>query len=80
MAPTLGGTQDTEFSKGFTTGVFCLIFSVFFLERNRVLKRRLFAFPQGPGGFRELREAGRNHFHLLLVPDRVTRMKHPRKI
>ena len=22
------------------------------------------AFPGGPGGFRELREAGRNHFHL----------------
>ena len=31
----------------------------------------LLAFPQGPGGFRELREAGRNHLHLswyLLVP------------
>ena len=31
----------------------------------------LLAFPGGPGGFRELREAGRNHFHLswyLLVP------------
>ncbi len=37
----------------------------------RVLKLRFFAFVGGPGGFRELREAGRNHFHLswyLLVP------------
>ena len=36
-----------------------------------VLKLRFLAFPQGPGGFRELREACRNHFHLswyLLVP------------
>ena len=40
-------------------------------EKNRVLKLRFLAFSQGPGGFRELREAGRNHFHLswyLLVP------------
>ena len=31
----------------------------------------LLALPGGPGGFRELREASRNHFHLswyLLVP------------
>ena len=37
----------------------------------RVLKLRFFAFPRGPGGFRELREAGRNHFRIswyLLVP------------
>ena len=37
----------------------------------RVLKLRFFTFSRGPGGFRELREAGRNHFHLswyLLVP------------
>ena len=37
----------------------------------RVQKLRLLAFTEGPGGFRELREAGRNHFHLswyLLVP------------
>ena len=33
-------------------------------EIVRVLKLRFLAFPQGPGGFRELREAGRNHFHL----------------
>ena len=30
----------------------------------RVLKLRFWAFSDGPGGFRELREAGRNHFHL----------------
>ena len=29
-----------------------------------VLKLDFLAFPQGPGGFREVREAGRNHFHL----------------
>ena len=37
----------------------------------RVLKLRFLAFLGGPGGFRELREAGRNHFHLswyLSVP------------
>ena len=44
-----------------------LIFSV----KCRILKRRFFAFPRGPGGFREVRGAGRNHFHLswyLLEP------------
>ena len=30
----------------------------------RALKLRCLAFVEGPGGFRELREAGRNHFHL----------------
>ena len=37
----------------------------------RVLKLRFLAVPGGPVGFRELREAYRNHFHLslyLLVP------------
>ena len=37
----------------------------------RVLKLGFLAFSGGPGGFRELREAGRNHFHLswyLIVP------------
>ena len=29
-----------------------------------VLNLRLLVLPKGPGGFRELREAGRNHFHL----------------
>ena len=36
-----------------------------------VMKHWFLAFPRGPGGFRELREAGRNHFHLswyLIVP------------
>ena len=31
----------------------------------------MFAFPGGPGGLREVRGAGRNHFHLswyLIVP------------
>ena len=30
----------------------------------RVLQNRFLAFPRGPGGFRELWGAGRNHFHL----------------
>ena len=30
----------------------------------RVLKLRFLACSGGPGGFREVREAGRNHFHL----------------
>ena len=30
----------------------------------RVLQHRYWAFSEGSGGFRELREAGRNHFHL----------------
>ena len=37
----------------------------------RVLKLRFLASPRGPGGFREVRGAGRNHFHLswyLIVP------------
>ena len=37
----------------------------------RVLKPRFSAFSRGYGGFRELREAGRKHFHLswyLKVP------------
>ena len=33
-------------------------------EKNRLQKLWFLAFPGGPGGFRELREAGRNHFHL----------------
>ena len=42
-----------------------------FSLNDRVLKLRFLAFPEGPGGFRELREASRKHFHLswyLLVP------------
>ena len=47
----------------------CLL--ICFFDKLWVLKRRFLAFPGGPGGFRELREAGRNHFHLswyLSVP------------
>ena len=47
-----------------------LIFSEF-VCKNLGSKTQVFGFSQGPGGFRELREAGRNHFHLswyLLVP------------
>ena len=43
----------------------------FFLKRNTVQRLRFLAFSEGPGGFREVREAGRNHFHLswyLIVP------------
>ena len=42
-----------------------------FSVKNRAVKLTFLAFPGGPGGFREVREAGRNHFHLswyLLVP------------
>ena len=38
---------------------------------SRVLKPMFLVFPGGPGGFMELREADRNHFHLswyLIVP------------
>ena len=35
-----------------------------FSLKFRVLKLRFLAFVEGPGGFREVREAGRNHFHL----------------
>ena len=39
-------------------------FPLNFAEQIRVLKFRFLAFPGVPGGFRELREAGRNHLHL----------------
>ena len=38
--------------------------SSFVLKINRVLKLRFLAFAGGPVGLRELRGAGRNHFHL----------------
>ena len=41
----------------------------------RILKLMFLAFLEGPGGFRELREAGRNHFHrswYLLVPGNMS--------
>ena len=71
MGPALGGgTQDTDFNKGFTKGFFTFFFPIFSVQ-FRVLKLRFWAFTQGPGGFRKVREAGRNHFHLsryLIVP------------
>ena len=60
-----GGSRKKGIHKAYKD--FFAIFSV----KYRVLKLRFLAFPEGPGGFRELREAGRNHFHLswyLLVP------------
>ena len=68
--PLGGGTQDIDFDKGFTKGI-VKKFRPNLSVKNRVLKLRFLAFPGGPGGFRELREAGRNRFHLswyLLVP------------
>ena len=44
-------------------------------ENVRGLKLRFLALSEGPGGFRKLREAGRNHFHLswyLSVPGRTS--------
>ena len=35
-----------------------------FLQKRWVLKRGLLVCIEGPGGFRELREASRNYFHL----------------
>ena len=49
----------------------CSQYFLNFSVKFRVLKLRFVAFSQGPGGFREVQEAGRNHFHLswyLLVP------------
>ena len=43
-----------------------------FSEHCRVLKLRCLAFLGGLGGFREVREAGRNHFHLYLLVSVVT--------
>ena len=47
----------------------CFLF--FFSEIRRALKLMFFVVPGGSGGFREVREAYRNHFHLscyLIVP------------
>ena len=55
-------------------------FSPNFSVKIQVLKLRFLSFPGGPGGFREVREAGRNHFHLswyLLVPGRVPKKLGP---
>ena len=39
-------------------------FSSIFSAKFRILKLKFLAVPRGPGGFGEVREAGRNHFHL----------------
>ena len=60
-----GGSPPKGMNKEYSD--FFLIYSLKFGD----LKLWLLAFPQGPGGFREVREAGRNHFHLswyLIVP------------
>ena len=43
----------------------------------RVLKLRFFVFSEGPGGFRELREAGRNQFHLSWYLSEAAVAKNP---
>ena len=47
----------------------------------QALKLRFLAFTEGPGGFREVRGAGRNHFHLswYLIVSRVTSYDHRRR-
>ena len=57
--PTLGSWNFFEFSCVFHV----FKFPMFYIT-CRVLKLRFLALSRGPGGFRELREAGRNHFHL----------------
>ena len=57
-----------------------LIFPIFCVK-FRDLKLRFLAFPQGPGGFREVREAHRNHFHLswyIIVPGVTSDGQKPR--
>ena len=64
MGPALGGgTQDTDFNKGFTKGIFTNFIPKISVT-VRALKPRFLVFPGGPGGFWELLGAGRNHFHL----------------
>ena len=51
-----------------------------FSVQFRVQKLRLLAFPRGPGGFRELWEACRNHFHLswyIMVPGIASYVQKP---
>ena len=71
---TPGGVPKKEVNK--TNKDFFANFSLKF----RVLKLRFLAFVEGPEGFRELREAGMNHFHLswyLLVPGITSSCKKP---
>ena len=50
---------------------------VYFIK-IRVLYNRFLSFSKGSGGFRELREAGRNHFHLSwYLSDAVVTRYHP---
>ena len=49
-----------------------------FSVKFRGLKLRFLAFSGGPGGFREVQEAGRNHLYLswyLLVPGGVHKIQ-----
>jgi len=54
-SPLIGPPKGINMDKN----VVFVIFSV----KNRVLYKRFLAFYGGPGGFRELREACRKHFH-----------------
>ena len=68
--PQKGLIGNSRFNRKMYEFIYFLIFYVFSVK-FRVLKLRFLVFSQGPGGFRELREAGRNRFHLswyLLVP------------
>ena len=52
MGPTLGGgTQDTDFNKGFTKGMLTLFLTDFFCKSSGS-KTQVVGFSQGPGGFR----------------------------
>ena len=58
-----------------------MLFFLDFVRVNlRVQQLRFLAFPGGPGGFREVREADRNHFHLswyLIVPGITSYCQNP---
>ena len=70
--------EDRSFSRNrcsdFIFGVFFKEFNTYFCKcisgifnfyiKFRVLNNRFLVFSRGPGGFREVREAGRKHFHL----------------
>ena len=57
-----GGPEQKRINKEYKD------FSPMFSVKFRDQKLRFLAFPQGPGGLGELREAGRNNFHLLTGP------------
>ena len=65
--------HSSRFLSGFPWGpkkglirklIIFLNFFLIFSPNFWVVKLRFLAFSEGPGGFRELREAGKNHFHL----------------